>query len=92
MTPDYKSIDTKLVDSLIIRTTTAQTYDGNSGALQDVMSNSKLSLIENDSLRINLASWFLKVDDVKDMETRVLKILQDHLTPDLYKNCSFQKK
>jgi hypothetical protein len=58
MTPDYKSLDAKLINSLIVSTTTAQTYDGSYGAPQDVISNNKLTLIKNDSLRINLASWF----------------------------------
>ena len=91
MTPDYESLDAKQIDILILHTTISQTYDGSYGALQDVINNNKITLIKNDSLRVNLVSWFQKVDNVKDVETRVFKVLQDHLTPYLYKNTSFQK-
>ena len=87
MTPDYETLDVNQVDTYVGSVCSFfTTYDESSGALQDMISNNKLGLIREDSLRISLASWKQKVDNVKDREARCLNLLQNHLMPYLYKN------
>ena len=89
MTPKYDTLDVKLLDSLMVHVLNIQTYDGSSGVLLDMIDNNKLGLITNDSLRIALASWTQKVDNVKEMESRVMKLNREYLNPYLYKHYSY---
>jgi len=89
MTPKYDTLDVKLLDSLMVHVLSIQTYDGSSGVLMDMIGNNKLGLITNDSLRIALASWTQKVDNVQERESRVMKLNRDYLNPYLYKHYSY---
>ena len=87
MTPDYETLDeVEVTKNLINVISWFTTYDESSGALQDIINNNKLGLIKVDSLRLSLASWKQKVDNVKEREARCINLLQNHLMPYVYKN------
>jgi len=87
MTTDYETLDeVQVTNNLANVINWFTTYDESSGALEDIIYNNKLGLIKADSLRISLASWKQKVDNVKEREARCLNLLQNHLMPYVHKN------
>lgn len=90
-TPKFDTLETRLIDSLIVEVANFQTYEGSSGALDDLINNDKLRLLKKDSLRIELASWKESVEDVQERESRVKTVNLNHLMPYLYEHYSLLK-
>jgi hypothetical protein len=81
MNRSYPDYNTELIDSLLVRAIIFRAYNGANGALTDLIYGNKLDLIKDDSLRIVLASWSAKVDNIKMVERRYLVGASERLEP-----------
>lgn len=75
-------------DSLLPSLWNWYTYDPLQGTLSSLVSSGRLSLIEDDSLRIALASWPDLVADLNEDEYAQRAVVRDHLIPFLMRSTS----
>ena len=65
---DIENYESRHLDSLIFKTTTAPTFNNQSGSLNVLLTSGKINLISNQPLKKNLIEWPGDVDDMIEDE------------------------
>jgi uncharacterized protein DUF6090 len=89
--PDYKQVNSRLLDSLIYGFISTPLFDSNAPTLDEALNTGQVSILASDSLRALLYDIPKKVHRIINYEDEMTRDMEYNLMPYLYDKISFRQ-
>jgi len=89
--PDYKTINSKLLDSLLYGYLSTPLYDFNTASLDEALNTGQISILQSDSLRTLLYEIPQRMIQIHNYEEELARDIENQIIPYLYNEISLRQ-